>query len=204
MLSERSNVEHMPEDRRTDVAAWLRAQPALSGRSPSLDVDALPDDPVVLFLDWLATAIDGGVDEPHAMTLATVDPDGLPDARTLILKDVDERGWAFASQRSSRKALQLAAQPMAALNFWWQPQMRAVRVRGAVVEASAAESAADLAARSAASRAGIADGEWTLWRVVPRRVEFWHGAVDRDHTRIVFGAADVGWQRSIDGGKGRR
>lgn len=193
----------MSEDRRTEVASWLRAQPTLTGRSPSLDLDALPADPVLLFLDWLTAAIDDGVPEPHAMVLATVDAGGVPDARTLILKDVDERGWAFAAPRSSRKAAQLTAHPAAAVNFWWQPQVRAVRLRGAVVEAPANESAADLAARSPASRAGVADGDWTLWRLVPHRIEFWQGSADRDHTRIVFETAGSGWERSISGGKGR-
>lgn len=193
----------MPEVRRTEVAAWLRAQPSLTGRAPSLDRDALPDDSVSLFLNWLGTAVDDGVPEPHAMTLATVDVDGVPDARTLILKGIDERGWAFAAPRSSRKGVQLAAHPVAAMSFWWQPQVRAVRLRGAVEEAPAAESAADLAARPAASRAGIADGEWVLWRLVPSRIEFWQGSADRDHTRIVFDASRSGWERSISGGKGR-
>lgn len=92
------------------------------------------------------------------MTLATVDAEGIPDARTLILKEVSARGWAFAGHRSSAKGQQLAAQPAAALNFWWQPLVRAVRVRGRVEQASADESAADLAARSPAAREGIAPG----------------------------------------------
>ncbi|WP_308773023.1 pyridoxamine 5'-phosphate oxidase family protein, partial [Brachybacterium paraconglomeratum] len=72
---------------------------------------------------------------------------------------MDERGWAFAGSRSSRKAAQLDAHPVAALNFWWQPVLRAVRVRGRIQEASVEESAADLAARSAEARAGVAPGE---------------------------------------------
>jgi pyridoxamine 5'-phosphate oxidase len=178
---------------------WLRAQPALTGTAPPLDLGKLPDDPLLLFLDWIETAATGGVPEPHAATLATVDRDGMPDARTLILKDVDARGWAFAGPRSSRKGTQLDANPAAALAFWWQPQMRAVRVRGHVREASAAESAADLAARSAAAREGIAPGEWALWRIVPTRVEFWQGSTDRNHTRIVFDREDSGWKCTVTG-----
>lgn len=183
----------------SETASWLRAQPALTGSAPPLDIAALPPEPVTLFREWIATAASSGVPEPHAATLATVDRDGVPDARTLILKDVDARGWAFAGPRSSRKARQLAARPAAALNFWWQPLVRAVRVRGAAQEASAAESAADLAARSAAARDGIADAAWVLWRIVPDRVEFWQGSTDRNHTRIVYERTAHGWVRDASG-----
>ena len=174
------------------IAQWLRGLPALSGTAPDFDVADLPDDPVRLFVNWIREAASAGVSEPHAATLATIDEHGVPDARTLILKDVDEGGWAFAGPRSSRKATQLAAHPVAALNFWWQPIVRAVRVRGLVREASRAESDADLAARSASAREGLSNGDWMLWRLDPTRVEFWQGAEDRRHIRVVYEALDDG------------
>ncbi|WP_396654174.1 pyridoxamine 5'-phosphate oxidase family protein [Microbacterium sp.] len=183
---------------------WLRGRHALTGSAPEWNLNELPVDPNDLFASWLRAADAAGVPEPHTVTLATVDADGSPDARTLILKRIDERGWAFASTRSSRKGAQLAAAPAAALNFWWQPQVRAVRVRGRVQEATAEESAADLAARSAAARADIADGDWVLWRLVPTRIEFWQGSRDRRHTRVVYDAADAGWTVSVIGGAADR
>lgn len=179
---------------------WLKGRHALTGVAPVWDLDALPDEPSALFASWLREAADAGVAEPHTVTLATVDADGVPDARTLILKRIDERGWAFASTRSSRKGAQLTAVPAAALNFWWQPQVRAVRVRGRVEEATAEESAADLAARSASARADIASGDWTLWRLIPTRVEFWQGSRDRRHTRVVYDAMGESWTRTLIGG----
>jgi pyridoxamine 5'-phosphate oxidase len=62
------------------------------------------------------------------------------------------------------------------------------------VEASAEESAADLAARSAAARDGIGPGEWVLWRLVADRVEFWQGSPDRRHLRTIYRRTDDGWQ----------
>lgn len=181
----------------TAVSDWLRAQPSLTGTPPALDLGTLSDDPVDLFVTWIRDAASAGVAELHAATLATVDEDGVPDARTLILKNVDGRGWAFATPRSSRKSDQLRARPAAALNFWWQPVMRAVRVRGAVQEATQAESEADFAARSAAARAGIAAEDWVLWRIVPTRVEFWQGSTDRRHTRIVYTSRAGTWTSAV-------
>ncbi|MEW5014538.1 pyridoxamine 5'-phosphate oxidase family protein [Clavibacter michiganensis subsp. michiganensis] len=178
-----------------DFARWLRAQPSLTGSAPALDTADLPDDPDDLFRAWITAAADAGVPEPHAATLATVDADGLPDARTLILKDVSSRGWAFAGTRSSAKGAQLAASPAAALAFWWQPIVRAVRVRGSVEEATAEESAADLAARSAAARADVDPGGWVLWRIRPVHVEFWQGSPDRRHARILFDRVGETWTR---------
>lgn len=172
----------------------LRALPTLAGIAPPLDLEALPDDPVALFLDWLDVARRAGAAEPHAMTLSTVDADGVPDARVLVLKDVDERGWAFASTRSSVKGGQLQDEPHAALTFWWQPVVRSVRIRGRVVEASRDESLADLRARSAAAQDGVDADDWRLWRVVPDRVEFWQGSPDRRHTRIVFTRQQNEWR----------
>lgn len=179
------------------VASWLRGLPSLTGQAPPLDVRDVPADPVALFRELLADAVACGVAEPHSMTLATVDAEGTPDARTLILKDVGEHGWAFAGHRRSAKAAQLAVHPAAALSFWWQPLMRAVRVRGRVLQASADEASADLAARSPAARSGIAEGDWMLWRLVPERVEFWQGRRDRNHVRLVYRREAGGWTHEL-------
>ncbi|MGZ0069182.1 pyridoxine/pyridoxamine 5'-phosphate oxidase [Microbacterium arborescens] len=179
---------------------WLRSQPSLTGTPPAFDTDRLPASPVTLFEEWIHRAAAAGVAEPHAATLATVDADGIPDARTLIVKDVDDRGWAFASTRSSAKGGQLEAQPAAALAFWWQPVMRAVRVRGPIREASAEDTAADLAARPEAARRDVAEGDWALWRIEATRVEFWQGSLDRRHTRVVYERAGTGWRHTLLGG----
>lgn len=185
-----------------NTAAYLRKIPSLTGTAPEVDVRQLPQDPIELFYSWLQSALKAGVPEPLAATLATVDDDGVPDSRTLLLKDVDRHGWAFAGLASSRKGSQLATHPAAALSLWWQPQTRAVRVRGDVVEASREESEADLAARSPAARADVAAGDWRLWRIRPTRIEFWQGAEDRRHLRIIYRrSGSDGWQLSTGDGE---
>jgi len=92
----------MEDDR--SLRAELRALPVFSAPSPFLDYSDLPDSPSDLFRVWLRAAIASGVPEPHAMTLATVDPDGAPDARILILKDQVGDEWLFASSSTSAQS----------------------------------------------------------------------------------------------------
>jgi len=75
------------------VREWLRGIEVFAGELARFDSEAAPEDPVELFLDWLREAIATGTPDPHSMTLSTVDEDGRPDARVLILKNVDAHGW---------------------------------------------------------------------------------------------------------------
>ncbi|HEY3506237.1 MAG TPA: pyridoxal 5'-phosphate synthase [Actinocatenispora sp.] len=131
----------------------LRGLPVLTGSAPPFEVEHAPEDPVELFTAWLAAAVEAGVAEPHAMTLSTVDASGTPDARVLILKDVDAAGWHVAVSAVSSKGADLAAHPVAALTFYWPPLARQVRVRGAVVADPPEVRRADFLARPAGSRA---------------------------------------------------
>ena len=140
----------------------LRSLPALSGSAPDLDLTALPADPVELFAQWFEVALERGVPEPHAATLATADVDGRPSARVLVLKDVGPDGFAFATDARSAKARDLAANAQASLSFWWQPLVRQVRVSGPARYLGDAASGDDYLARSPASRAaaaGVRPGE---------------------------------------------
>ena len=134
------------------VRDLLRGLPVFDRLLPAFDTEAAPEEPSALFLSWLHEAIEAGVSEPHAMTLATVDAEGRPDARVLILKDVDADGWQFATATTSAKGSQLAARPHAALSFHWREQGRQVRVRGAVATADPSVSAADFLAKPDGSR----------------------------------------------------
>ncbi|WP_216208025.1 pyridoxine/pyridoxamine 5'-phosphate oxidase [Amycolatopsis aidingensis] len=135
------------------LRALLRGLPSLAGDLPGFDPGRAPAEPVALFGRWLTEAIEAGVAEPHAMTLSTVDPRGLPSARVLILKDVDATGWWFASTSAGRKGKELANTPWAALTGYWAALGRQVRVRGPVHPAGAEVSARDYLGRSAGARA---------------------------------------------------
>ncbi|MFJ6678168.1 pyridoxal 5'-phosphate synthase [Microbacterium sp. NPDC091382] len=174
-----------------ELTRWLRDRPSLMGTPPPLEPD-FPTDPHDLFDRWIRHAADAGIPEVRAATLATADAAGRPDARTLILKGVDASGWQFSGLRSSAKGRHLAENPAAAMNFWWQPIMRAVRVRGIVREATPDESAADFGARPASADAAPTD--WVLWRLVPERIEFWQGSADRRHVRIVYTRDGDAWR----------
>lgn len=89
-----------------------------------------PDDPIGLFQDWFREATDSGIEEPAAMTVATVDPSGHPDARMMLLKGVDKHGFVFYTNLRSAKAEALMQDPHVALCFYWAEIRKQVRVRG--------------------------------------------------------------------------
>jgi pyridoxamine 5'-phosphate oxidase len=123
-------------------------------RGVLLEAEADPD-PVVQFGRWFEEATAGGeIYEPNAMMLATVGADGRPACRAVLLKGFDERGFAFYTNLESRKAEELAANPYAALLFWWDRLHRQVRVEGPVELVDAAEADAYFASRPYGSRIG--------------------------------------------------
>jgi len=118
----------------------------------SLDVDDIDRDPLRQLERWLADAVAAGVGEPNAMTLATVDADGRPDARVVLLRRVTATSLVWFTDRRSAKGAQLAAVPHAALVLHWQPLERQVRLRGPVRALDDAESDAYFASRPRGSR----------------------------------------------------
>ena len=136
-----------------DIRSILGRVTVFGATPPAFDPDTAPADPLELFAEWLADAVDAGVADPNAMTLSTVDADGSPDARVLILRDATPEGWSFGTSSSSPKGRQLAAVDAAALTFYWPARGRQVRVRGRVVEGSAEENAASFLSRGTGGRA---------------------------------------------------
>ncbi|HYN19108.1 MAG TPA: pyridoxal 5'-phosphate synthase, partial [Actinomycetes bacterium] len=117
------------------------------------DVDA---DPVVQFGRWFEQAEQAGLLEPTAMTLATATPDGRPSARMVLLRGFDERGFCFYTNYESRKGAELAANPQAALVFWWGELERQVRIEGRVAPTSRADSEAYFHSRPPGSQLSAA------------------------------------------------
>jgi pyridoxamine 5'-phosphate oxidase len=130
----------------------MRSEYAREGLAEA-DVDA---DPLVQFGRWFEQAESAGLLEPTAMTLATSTPDGRPSARMVLLRGFDERGFCFYTSYESRKGGELAANPRAALVFWWGELERQVRIEGRVERTSRSESEAYFHSRPPGSQLSAA------------------------------------------------
>lgn len=109
-------------------------------------------DPVSLFSDWLSEAIVTETNDANAMSVATVDKNGMPDVRVVLLKDIDHRGFVFYSNSESNKGQQLSFSNKVALGFHWKSKKRQVRVRGAAEVVASIEADTYFASRARGSR----------------------------------------------------
>ena len=116
--------------------------------------DQARDVPLDQFAHWLQQAIDAKIEEPNAMTLATVGSNGRPSSRVVLIKGFDARGIVWFTNYESRKGREIEAHPFAALQFHWVALERVVRIEGRVERVEAAESDAYFASRPLASRIG--------------------------------------------------
>ncbi|MDB5472954.1 MAG: pyridoxamine 5-phosphate oxidase [Devosia sp.] len=116
------------------------------------DGDRADLDPFAIFEEWFALAREAEPNDPHAMALASVDEDGLPDVRMVLLNARDERGFCFFTNFESAKGQQLQAHPKAAMVMHWKSLRRQVRVRGPVQPVTPAEADAYFASRHKNSR----------------------------------------------------
>ncbi len=141
----------------------------------------VPENPFALFAQWYLAAEAAEFSEPSAMTLATADADGIPNARMVLMRGFDERGFVFYTNYQSRKASELLENPRAALVFHWAPLQRQVRVLGDVEKVSAEESDAYFRSRPPGHQLGalvspqsqvIADREFLEERLRAMRERF--------------------------------
>jgi len=119
-----------------------------------LDESHAADDPLRQFQAWLHEAIEAGVPEPNAMTVATVGPGNRPSTRVVLIKDADERGIVWYTNFESRKGRELAGNPFAALQFHWVEMERVVRIEGPVSRIEGPEADEYFASRPLTSRIG--------------------------------------------------
>lgn len=174
-------------------------------------LDQAPDDPVEFLKRWLAEAAAESVMEPTAMCLSTVDLDGRPSSRMVLMRGLDARGLVFYTNYLSRKGRELAANPHGAVCFWWCALERQVRVEGKIEKVSPEESDIYFYGRPASSRRASAASpqsepvdsaealqalldstpeeperpdHWGGYRLIPTAFEFWQGRPARLHDRF--------------------
>lgn len=186
-----------------------RGWPSFPDELPVFDPTDVPAAPHDLFLAWMEDAGELTL-APHAVTLSTVDGNGAPDARVVILRDVDETGFSIASSADSPAGVQLNMNPRAALTFFWPARGRQVRVRGPVAPCAPEESARDFRERSPASRAECLIGRQSEVLIDPadlpaaaedarRRVDADSNLVAPGWTRYLVSPVSVEfWQASLD------
>jgi pyridoxamine 5'-phosphate oxidase len=204
----------------------LRALPVFPGVLPRFDTGSTPAKPLPLLIEWLVEAMDAGVLQPHAMTMATASVAGEPSARTLLLKDIDNDSVWFASLSTGPKGHDLAENPVAALVLYWREQGRQIRITGRVeagprdvsagdflerqppararaIAGRQSEPVEDFAAHLAAATAKVAgDPEfvpesWMAYRVIPTEVEFWQAERERDQVRLRYRASASAWIKEM-------
>ena len=183
------------------------------------------EDPIELFEAWFAEARESEPSDPEATDLATATPEGVPSARMVLLKDVDQRGFTFYTNLDSRKGKELLINPVAALTFHWKSLRRQVRIEGTTEVVDDAEADAYFATRARLSQIGAwaskqsspLEGRfelekrvarytakfhvgavprpenWSGFRLIPTRIEFWKNMEFRLHDRLVYDRGDDGW-----------
>lgn len=123
-------------------------------RKASLSRSEVADDPFEQFDKWFGEVLHSRVEEPNAMTLATVGKDGMPSVRIVLLKGIDEKGFYFYTNYESRKARELLENPQASVVFFWKELERQVRIQGRVSKASSEQSDHYYLSRPEGSRLG--------------------------------------------------
>ena len=196
----------------------------MSTKPSTLTEADLHPDPFVQFSQWLEAAMNHDqIEEPNGMTIATINANGHPTARVVLLRGSDEHGLTFYTNYLSQKGRDLTANPHIAAVFWWAALQRQVRIEGTVEMVSAEESDVYFAERPIKSQMGATisqqsavitgrqvledemsalEGQdhidrpdnWGGYRIKPTSFEFWQGRRSRLHDRLLYTAVADAWK----------
>lgn len=188
--------------------------------------ESIAKSPFLLFERWLSEAMNAGISEPTAMSVATIGDDGFPQSRVVLLKDFSKKGFTFFTNYNSAKGKALLYNPRVALLFFWPELERQVRVTGTAQKTTAQVSEEYFQSRPLDSRYAatvsrqsekiesyreLIDkfksmkniGEqptrpehWGGFLVVPLKFEFWQGRENRLHDRILYEKTGENWEVS--------
>ena len=188
---------------------------------PEWRIEEAPESPWPLVREWLEAAVDAGVLAANTAVVATATADGTPSARTVLLSDITDDGFWFATSSDSPAGAELAENPVASLVLYLREQARQIRVTGAVVRGDAERGAAAFRARGARAQAvtlagtqsaplpddaparieaaaaeveaGAVDPSWTAYLVAPAEIEFWQSRHASGELRLRYLRAGDGW-----------
>jgi pyridoxamine 5'-phosphate oxidase len=191
--------------------------------SGALDINGVYPSAMQQFAFWFEAAGKAGIDEPNAMVLSTVDADGKPSSRVVLLKEFDATGFVFFTNYGSKKGQNLAINNNACLNFWWGKLERQIRISGTVEKISEKESDDYFYSRPVGSQAGAVispqssviesrawleqrfievqlKGEikrpahWGGYKLTAIEIEFWQGRTNRLHDRLLYTKVGADWK----------